>query len=177
MGIQIGARPDSGFDDPIGMLTDCHRRIEQFLKILAIVAERASGRNLTGEETDAVQSALHYFRTGGPRHTIDEEESLFPRLRAGSADDSLARLEGLEADHHEAADLHEIVEQLYSAWIADGRLDPDQDRRLRAATDRLAALYRAHIEVEESDVFPRAAEILDPATIAAMGEEFRARRG
>jgi hemerythrin superfamily protein len=132
--------------------------------------------SLTGEEMAAAQSALRYFRTGGARHSRDEEESLFPRLRADSAGDSLARLEALEDDHHEAADLHEIVEELYSAWMANGRLDREQDRRLRASADRLTALYQAHIEVEESVVFPRAAELLDRATIAAMGEEFRARR-
>ena len=44
MGIQIGAKPDSGFDDPIGMLKDCHRRIEHFLHILCVVVERAHGR-------------------------------------------------------------------------------------------------------------------------------------
>ena len=36
MAIQIGAKPDSGFDDPIGMLKDCHRRIVSFLGILAL---------------------------------------------------------------------------------------------------------------------------------------------
>src|ERR1017187_1715161 len=80
--IQIGAKPDSGFDDPIGMLKDCHRRIERFLHILCVVAERAAGRGLTDEETAGVQAALRYFREGGQRHTADEEESLFPRLRA-----------------------------------------------------------------------------------------------
>lgn len=30
MAFQIGAKPDSSFDDPIGMLKDCHRRIESF---------------------------------------------------------------------------------------------------------------------------------------------------
>jgi hemerythrin-like domain-containing protein len=176
MGVQIGAKPDSGFDDPIGMLTDCHRRIEQFLKILATVVERAVGRNLTGEETSAVQSALRYFRAGGVRHTADEEESLFPRLRNGSAEESLAKLEALEADHHEAADLHDTVEQLYSTWIAGSGLGLDEQRQLQAVTHRLSELYYAHIRVEESVVFPQAAQVLDPAAIAAMGEEFRARR-
>lgn len=176
MGIQIGAKPDSGFDDPIGMLTDCHRRIEQFLKILATVVERAAGRNLTGEETGAVQSALRYFRAGGVRHTADEEESLFPRLRADAANDSLGKLDALEADHHEASDLHDTVEQLYSAWIANGRLAPNQEHQLHAATDRLSALYQDHIKVEESVVFPQASQVLDHEAIAAMGEEFRARR-
>ena len=72
VGIQIGAKPDSGFDDPIGMLMDCHRRIEHFLHILCAVAERAYGRALTAEETSAVQAALQYFRAGGRRHTADE---------------------------------------------------------------------------------------------------------
>ena len=55
MAIQIGAKPDSGFDDPIGMLKDCHRRIESFLGILCVAVDRAQGRSLTGEERDAVR--------------------------------------------------------------------------------------------------------------------------
>jgi hemerythrin-like domain-containing protein len=176
MPVQIGAKPDSGFDDPIGMLTDCHRRIEQFLKILAAVAERATGRNLTGEEAAAVKAALQYFRTGGVRHTADEEESLFPRLREAHASDSLAKLDNLEHDHHEAAELHKTVEQLYSDWIAHGQLTSDRELELRFAMQRLTALYGAHIEVEETVVFPQAAKVLDGAALASIGSEFRARR-
>jgi hypothetical protein len=36
MVIQIGGRPDSGFDDPLGRPQDCHRRIERFLWLYAI---------------------------------------------------------------------------------------------------------------------------------------------
>ena len=80
MAVQIGAKLDSGFDDPIGMLKDCHRRIEHFLDILWVVADRAGNRSLTEEERSAVRSALQYFHVGGERHTRDEEQSLFPRL-------------------------------------------------------------------------------------------------
>ena len=121
MAIQIGARPDSGFDDPIGMLKDCHRRIESFLGILCIVVDRARGRSLTGEERDAVKAALEYFRTGGQRHTADEEESLFPRLRKSDAK-SFEEIDRLEDDHHEANELHGSIERLYSAWIESGWL-------------------------------------------------------
>ena len=38
MPVQIGARPDSGFDDPIGMLKDCHRRIAHFAGVLVAVS-------------------------------------------------------------------------------------------------------------------------------------------
>jgi hemerythrin-like domain-containing protein len=175
MAIQIGAKPDSGFDDPIGMLKDCHRRVESFLDILCVVAGRAANRNLTDEEGAAIQAALQYFRTGGQRHTADEEESLFPRLRACAAG-SLQEIDRLEADHQEAGHLHESVEQLYSALIESGELEAEKARYLLAETARLKQLYSDHIEVEEKVVFVRAAEALDEQTIAAIGTEFRFRR-
>jgi hemerythrin-like domain-containing protein len=175
MAIQIGAKPDSGFDDPIGMLKDCHRRIESFLGILCVAVDRAQGRSLTGEERDAVEAALQYFRTGGQRHTADEEESLFPRLRKSDAT-SFAEIDRLEGDHREANDLHSSAERLYSAWIESGGLGPADTRLLLSETARLKQLYSDHIQVEETVVFARAAQALDQQTIAAIGTEFRLRR-
>ena len=177
MGIQIGAKPDSGFDDPIGMLKDCHRRIEHFLNILCLVAERAPGRALTQEEADAVQAALQYFRVGGQRHTADEEQSLFPRMRSDEkAAATLKQIESLEADHRAADDLHLAVERLYSAWAQGQPLTPEEEQKLRAATQRLKQLYDGHIRIEEDLVFPTAKESLDQNALAAIGEEFRERR-
>lgn len=177
MGIQIGAKPDAGFDDPIGMLKDCHRRIEQFLNVLCLVVERAPGRPLTEEETAAVKSALNYFRVGGQRHTADEEESLFPRMRVEKTTESaLQQIEALESDHRAADDLHATVEKLYSSWLEGKVLSTEELQHLRAATERLKQLYEGHIRIEENLVFPRAAEELDSETIAKIGQEFRARR-
>ena len=175
MAIQIGAKLDSGFDDPIGMLKDCHRRIENFLGILCVVVQRAQGRRLTEEERNAVQTALHYFRTGGQRHSADEEESLFPRLRESAAE-SFEELAGLECDHRQANDLHGSIEQLYATWVESGRLDSQQAEQLLYQTARLQQLYSDHIKVEESSVFARAIEVLDSSAIAAIGFEFRSRR-
>jgi hemerythrin-like domain-containing protein len=175
MAIQIGAKPDSGFDDPIGMLKDCHRRIESFLGILCVVIDRAQGRSLTNEEREAIKAALQYFRTGGQRHTADEEESLFPRLRRSDAK-SFEEIDRLEADHHEASELHGSVECLYSTWIVSGELEADKTRQLSAETARLKQLYSDHIQVEETLVFTRASQVLDSQAIAAIGTEFRFRR-
>jgi hemerythrin-like domain-containing protein len=176
MGIQIGAKPDSGFDDPIGMLTDCHRRIERFLHILCLVAERARGRALTAEETEAVEAALHYFQEGGRRHNADEEDSLFPRLRAETAEDDWRQVAALVSDHRHADELHAAVEALYRAWIAAGRLTAEEEAKILAATNQLRQLYEAHIRTEEEIVFPRAARLLDRSAVAAIGQEFRTRR-
>jgi hemerythrin-like domain-containing protein len=176
IGIQIGAKHDSGFDDPIGMLTDCHRRIESFLRVLCMVADRARGRALSKEETAALNGALSYFRSGGRRHTADEEESLFPRLRKEHVDNALAELQRLEGEHRRADELHEVVEKLYLRWIEAGRLSDGDERTLLGSTAELERLYETHIKVEEEQVFPEAARTLDSQSIEEMGREFRARR-
>ena len=176
MAIQIGAKPDSGFDDPIGMLQDCHRRIERFLNIIWIVSDHAAGRALTDEETSAVQAALHYFRTGGQRHTADEEESLFPRLREVWGCEASEQLGGLESDHLQVSSLHAEVEALYTKWIGAGLLNLEDEQRLLCATTQLKSLYEGHIQLEEQSVFPRAVRTLDRQAIECIGREFRARR-
>ena len=175
MPVQIGARPDSGFDDPIGMLIDCHRRVEQFLNILCVVADRAAGRALTGEESAAAQAALQYFRTGGQRHTADEEQSLFPRMRA-SGHEGVSEIEALLGDHQDASQIHHAVEILYDKWIGGGALDLKDQDELLAATEHLKRLYTEHIRLEEQVVFPRAAQMLSPDAIHEIGQEFRTRR-
>lgn len=186
MAIQIGARPDAGFDDPLGMLVDCHRRVERFLNVLCRVAERAEGRALSGEEIEAVEAALHYFRESGPRHNSDEEDSLFPRLRecldpggdhrSDEARGVLVEIDRLRGEHRENEVLHRETEELFAKWIAEGALHGADRNRLRAATARMEKIYKDHIRIEEQLVFPRAKKVLAPAAIFAMSEEFKTRR-
>jgi len=56
--VQPDAREDCKFDEPIGVLKDCHRRMDRFLHVLWVVADRAAGRQLTRAETESVHSAL-----------------------------------------------------------------------------------------------------------------------
>lgn len=175
MPIQIGAKPDSGFDDPLGMLKDCHRRIENFLRVLHIVANRGEDGALSAEERKAVQAALEYFRVGGRRHNLDEEESLFPRLQSAQAPE-LEAVGRLENEHRSAEKDHATVERLFLKWLSSASLDAADRESLRDAANRLKALYGDHIRLEEDVVFPRAAEVLKSDAIAEMGEEFRTRR-
>jgi hemerythrin-like domain-containing protein len=177
MTVQIGAKPDSGFEDPIGMLTDCHRRIEHFIDVLCLVAESAKHRALNDDEARAVEAALEYFRVGGARHNADEEESLFPRLGGRTGEDSLVELEGLKEDHEVALSLHSNIESLYRKWIADRMLDTVDWQALSVATTKLKALYAVHIQVEEQVVFPLASKTLGEATLELIGQEFKSRRG
>jgi len=176
MAVQIGAKLDSGFDDPIGLLKDCHRRIEKFLGILSRVASTAAGRRLTPEEASAVEVSRRYFQKSGPRHNADEEDSLFPRLRAFAGPHSLEKIARLESQHHLTSGLHNEVDRLFGLWIAEGFLTPLQQDLLTSDCRTLELIYAEHIEAEEKAVFPLAAEFLDAKAMADIGDEFRVRR-
>jgi hemerythrin-like domain-containing protein len=179
MPVVINARPERGFDDPIGLLGDCHRRIERFLSVLARVA--AEGRGPLDAATGAAfENALRYFRDAAPKHTADEEHSLFPRLRQSGhpeAAAAAARASALERDHRLAVELHAQVDALGRAWLGSGALDSAEAQRLSRLLAGLAALYGSHIAAEDNEVFPVAARVLSLADRAAMGGEMAARRG
>jgi hemerythrin-like domain-containing protein len=171
-----GVKLDCEFDDPIGMLKDCHRKIKRSLHVLWVVADRAVGRKLTAAETAAVRSAIDCLRVDGTRHTADEEQSLFPRLRAKTISGDSEELGLLEDNRHQADSLHALVETLYSTWISAGALRLENQLQLQSSTAMLKRLSEQHIQVEEQIVFPRAQRVLDGETITAIAQEFRARR-
>lgn len=176
MPVMIGAKPDAGFNDPIGMLKDCHRRIEHFLHILHQVCRRAQGRALSAEEHDAVQAAIRYFQQSGPRHNEDEEESVFPRMRARESNAPSEDMQRLEAEHQEAARYHLETDELYEQWMTQGILSGGDYERLLKLTERMQDLYAEHIRIEEEIVFPRAAKLFDKPVLDEIGAEFKARR-
>jgi hemerythrin-like domain-containing protein len=180
MPIVIGAKPQSGFNDPIGSLTDCHRRIERFLAVLAQLAAQARGQPLTGEQRAALDTALRYFREAAPKHTADEEQSLFPRLRGSGRPEpaaALAQLDALESDHARAEESHAEVDRLGQSWLASGALSAADAARLSALLAELAEIYRGHIAIEEHRLFPVAARVLAAADRPAIAGEMAARRG
>jgi hemerythrin-like domain-containing protein len=175
MPIQIG-QAEPGCDDPIGLMTACHRRIERFLETLCYAARQCGGRALAPEEREAIERALRYFREAAPKHTSDEEEDLFPALVA-TLPEVAAPVERLEADHMRAAALHAEVDCLGEQWVQTGELSETDLGAFRKATAELELLYAGHIQVEEGEVFPRADGALDKNQLEAIGRRMAARRG
>ena len=179
MPIQIGQAPGHDFDEPLGLLSDCHRRIEHFLGLLVVVANQAAGGELPAAHRGALEGAIRYFAVAAPKHTQDEEASLFPRLR-GTSDPAAARalalLDGLERDHDEADEHHAAVDAIVRHWLDTGRLGDDRALELRDRLARLQDLYARHIAVEDRELFPAAARLLDAGEIRQIGQEMAARR-
>jgi hemerythrin-like domain-containing protein len=177
MPVTIGAKLDSDFTDPIGVLGDCHRRIERFLGTLLAVAEQARGGLLEDEQRRALGAALRYFREGAPRHVADEEESLFPRLRQSQDRRAEEALNRLERDHDAVQAWHEELDGLGDRWLTTGRLEGADFERFEALTRRMKDVYEPHIALEDEAVFPSARRMLSAEQLRAVGQEMATRRG
>jgi hemerythrin-like domain-containing protein len=178
--IQIGQKLSPTFQEPLELLSDCHRRVESFLRALILVAEQARGGELNPQQREALETALRYFREAAPKHTADEEESLFPRMRDlgnGATREVLAKIQALEADHEVAKDGHDVVEQLGQKWLANRQLSGDETTRLLNDLRELQSIYERHIAVEDNEIFPLAKQVLDSNTLNDVGREMAERRG
>jgi len=183
--ITIGAPPEHTLDQPIGLLGDCHRRIERFLDTLIRVTEVIGSGTLTPEARNALETALQYFRDAGPMHTEDEEESLFPRLRAmaGGAGESAAKaahamsiVERLQADHEKADKRHLAIDAIGKRWLEAGTLPPDEVQQLQSELRDLRQFYTAHLAAEDDELFPLSESLLPQTQLDEMGREMAARR-
>lgn len=148
----------------------CHRRIEQRLAAMERAAA-ALGANRK-EALAALDGALRFLDTSGALHTEDEEESVFPRLRARMEPGERTFLAGLEHDHAEAGMIHRRLREL-AAKAGEGL---EHDGELRGAVEQLAALYRRHIESEDATLTAYARALLTPQERLAIADEMRGRR-
>jgi len=178
MPVQIGSSTHS-FADPTGLLSDCHRRVEMFLGSLKAVSDMA-GSELTDDSRRALETSLRYFREAAPKHTADEEESLFPRLR--QIDDTQLRaaldtLHELEVDHRWAEPLHAQADELGTRYLREGRLPKSEAATFRTVVRQLCDMYQRHIAIEDEQVFPIAKRLLSTEVSSEIAKEMEARRG
>lgn len=89
----------------------------------------------------------------------------------------LARVHALESDHQTAGPAHATIDHLGQLRLQQGVLQPDQAATLAAELTSLAELYRRHIEVEDTQVFPAAAACLTAEDRRQIGQEMARRRG
>ena len=64
---QIGGKIESDFTQPLGMLSDCHKRIRYFLNALLATVDHANRGSLTPPQRTSLEAALRYFRDAAPQ--------------------------------------------------------------------------------------------------------------
>ncbi len=147
---------------------------------MIVVTEQAQGRELNQDQRKALESALRYFQHSAPKHTLDEEESLFPRLRKAEVEqraEILATIDLLHTEHLQIEAAHDEIDALLIKWLDENRLTEAETADLHDALTKLHTTYQQHMTLEEEPLFPLAENILPEADIAAIGEEMASRRG
>ena len=149
-----------------------------FMGTLMRVSEMIE-RPLDAESRTALEASLKYFREAAPKHTADEEESLFPRLRQMNdpeVESAIRTLDPLEQEHRRADFQHSEVARLGRVCLQRGNLSSEDARLFRNSVSELAAIYKEHIRIEDEVVFPLAGRLLSAQDKAAIAGEMAARR-
>ena len=162
-------------DEPLEMLEACHQRIEQQLNTLERLRAYLPEHGADETARRAAQGVLRYFRLAGPNHHADEEQDLFPALLRRATGNDAKTLVGLIdillVEHAQMADaLAVVLSQLEPIALGAGTtLDA-------SAVERVAGLYRRHIECENLELLPLARRWLTPPDIERLSVTMTARR-
>jgi len=171
MKTQIGAPVAPDFDHPIEMLAACHERIQDQIDTLDRLLVHLAAHGCDEQATRAAANVMRYFDTAGEHHHEDEEVDLFPLLEAQSPG-AASLTQRLRADHaNMRVRWHTLRVQLSA--IAEGtskQLDP-------TLVEAFECLYRDHIALEESELFPLAERVLDNPAAEMLGAHMARRRG
>ena len=167
----------AGFDEPLEMLTGCHRRIEKQLETLKRLRVHLEAHGVDAEATSAAQAVLKYFDQAATNHLEDEEADLYPMIERrindpGEASRFHALRDALEADHR----------ALEAAWarirkpldgISEGltRTLPESD------VQSFVDAYAHHILAEENTLKEFVDRWLDDGDRQMLGRAMASRRG
>src|ERR1700741_3910251 len=102
--------PAPDFDQPIAVLKHCHDRIRKQIRILQKLLTHLPEQGADAEAQRGAEAVLNYFSKAAPNHHADEEEDLFPMLRATATDEDAATLTALLP---KILDEHQQMEQLW----------------------------------------------------------------
>ncbi len=163
------------FEQPFEMLAACHERVQRSLDLLARLCERVRVGRVDTHVHDAARDVLRYFDIAAPHHHEDEERHVFPlMLRLDAGADVHEAVHTLQRQH-DAMRRQWAVLRVPLQALAEGD-DAAFDTAALEAAEAFAALYAGHAEIEESLIFPRAAQALSADELRAMGQEMAQRR-
>jgi hemerythrin-like domain-containing protein len=170
--------PAAGFEAPFEMLATCHDRVERMLALTARLQQHLLETGCDEPARQAARDVMRYFDLAAPLHHQDEELHVFPPLLAGADAVLRALVQRLVQDHRQMEvdwvearrTLMAIAESTESGWTP---LTPAQT----GALGQFAALYRQHLDDENTLAYPAAQAALSPHAVQAMSEDMMQRRG
>ncbi len=163
------ARPDVPALPPLQRLDRCHHKMVEMLADMSQLVDQLASQGADAAMRARALAVYKFFSTSARQHHADEETLVFPLLiRSGDA--ALTRhVLRLQQDHGWLEeDWLEIAPQLQA--VAYGHSGYDLES-LRQAVAVFSVLYREHIALEETLIYPEARRQLAVEVEAARGEQ------
>lgn len=155
---------------PLAYILADHHRHRALCSALEALGEQSP------PDAKLLTQVLHHLETEMARHRADEEEDLFPLLRARARDEDIERVLALLVREHrqDEIDTRIIAEGLTECRDQNAAsLDLDLCERIRLFVRR----QRRHLAVENAIVMPLAEARLGPADRRLIAENMARRRG
>lgn len=170
------AQESPGFDRPLELIRQTHRRLEQRCALM----QRLIGHlHEKGCDTDARATAGHivrFFEEEMARHHEDEEQEFYQAVVDAAPAKSRPTVAQL------VADLRHEHDQLQAVWrdVLRPQLIAIMEGRSKAlnreAVDRCETLYVSHVEREEQTLLPIAEKRLPRDRLEQIGRRMAERR-
>ena len=155
------------------MLAACHQQVLQMLDSLERLGNHLDQIGADAWARQAACDLMRFFDLAAVHHHNDEELHVVPRLRRLGSNVLAQKV--LDEHRALARDWDQIRRGLSNLSIHADELREGLSVR-RAAWRRFAADYRAHIGLEEREVFPAIRAAIDTASLREIGEEMSRRR-
>jgi hemerythrin-like domain-containing protein len=145
-------RPAVSVPDAFQALDQTHRQVLENLEQLALLAQRLDQEGIDDTARQLANHIHGFFEDTARAHHAAEEQTVFPPLLAGTDAELIQHVQRLQQDHGWIEeDWLDLGPQLQA--IAEGQSWYDLDF-LRAAIPVFTELYREHIALEETIVYP-----------------------
>ena len=160
----------SSFEDPLSLLLACHDKVRHFARLALRLGTHVSHRGADAEAAQAATSILRYFDLAAPLHHADEEDDLFPALRALNSRGLCTTLDELEAEHNVLENLWHSIRPWLEATTKNDRVETPSTLAM------FAKRYMQHAEREENQAYAAVSSLPDEV-LATIGGNMRKRRG
>lgn len=169
--------PAVGLDQPFEMLSACHERVQRTLRLLEKIVAHVQTHGPDEKASDAAVDVLRYFDLAAPRHHEDEEQHVFPLLLQQNDAVLTHAVTRMQADHLQmTAQWARLRESLVGLSQASDGSATFSALALQQEAAKFIALYADHVHTEDTLLYPAAIALADPALLARMSADMRARR-
>jgi len=160
-----------GFDEPLALLRACHKNILAHCDRLEALLAHCNEQGIDDEARKAARDIHRYFSTSALLHHRDEEDDLFPRLNRQSL--KIAELiRDLKQEHGQLDQLWENMAPALKKLPENGFSDD-----FLLAAHNFCTLSRQHVNRENMEFLPLAANSLSQLDLGEIGASMAARRG